>query len=261
MTIKLDCHAHSHHSPDAYPSIKDMCIAAEKRGLEILTVTDHCDVDAYSEETLKEQLTNLYYEIQECRNQSKVKLLYGIELNGYFENENLGKEMLHFLDYDVILGSVHNVIGQESFISWQFDRNKTNEIIDEYFELLLKTAMIDEINVMAHLTYPMRYISGIPVKNYMKNIIEIFKVMKQNGKALELNTGGMLHETDKPSPDFDLLKKYRECGGELVTYGSDSHDTQFIATKMEYAFELIKAAGFKYITYFEKQKANLISID
>ena len=54
---------------------------------------------------------------------------------------------------------------------------------------------------------------------------------------------------------MDILKKYREMGGEIITIGSDAHETGYLADGFDRAAEVLKECGFKYYTTFEKRVA------
>ena len=44
MKMRVDSHVHSHNSHDCKCQIDDMARAAAQKGLDGITVTDHCDV-------------------------------------------------------------------------------------------------------------------------------------------------------------------------------------------------------------------------
>ena len=54
-------------------------------------------------------------------------------------------------------------------------------------------------------------------------------------------------------PCTDILKRYRELGGEIVTVGSDSHDAGDMAAHFDRAAGVLKACGFEYYCVFEKR--------
>ena len=60
-------------------------------------------------------------------------------------------------------------------------------------------------------------------------------------------------------PTYDLMKLYRKLGGELVTIGSDSHDTKHLGTGVDLAEEMLKELGFPGVTVFIKRKEKVIS--
>ena len=63
--------------------------------------------------------------------------------------------------------------------------------------------------------------------------------------ALELNTSGWHYGLGQPHPHGDILKRYYEKGGRLITIGSDAHSTDRVAKYFDKAEELLKSVGFK----------------
>lgn len=55
-------------------------------------------------------------------------------------------------------------------------------------------------------------------------------------------------------PSKDILELYKECGGEIVTIGSDAHVPHHVGYNFTEIIELIKSTGFKYITTFDQMK-------
>lgn len=58
--------------------------------------------------------------------------------------------------------------------------------------------------------------------DYMDIIDEILKTLIHRGKALECNTAGFKYGLGHPHPQEEILLRYRELGGELLTVGSDA---------------------------------------
>ena len=75
------------------------------------------------------------------------------------------------------------------------------------------------------------------------------------GKALEINTKSYQdHQGRLVTLDTDILRRYRELGGEIISLGSDSH----APSKVGYGFgsfaELLKSFGFRWTAHYEKRK-------
>ena len=59
---------------------------------------------------------------------------------------------------------------------------------------------------------------------------------------------------------MDVLKRYRELGGEVITVGSDAHDPSHIADYFDRAYDVLKECGFKYYTIFEKRVPEYVKL-
>ena len=72
-------------------------------------------------------------------------------------------------------------------------------------------------------------------------------------KGIELNTGSLSRGTKDVSPCTDVLKRYRELGGDVITVGSDAHNAAEVAAHFSRAEEVLKECGFKYYCIFENR--------
>ena len=80
------------------------------------------------------------------------------------------------------------------------------------------------------------------------------------GIALEFNTAGLKYGMKQANPHLDILKRYRELGGELLTIGADGHKPEHIAWDFKKAEEILKEAGFEYYTVYRRRKPEMIKI-
>ena len=74
----------------------------------------------------------------------------------------------------------------------------------------------------------------------------IFTEVAKTDHAMEVNTHHGLDLDSWPT----ILRWFKECGGELVTVGSDAHRPKDVARGIPQALELLKAAGFDHVTTF-----------
>ena len=136
--------------------------------------------------------------------------------------------------------------------------SQAKELLKAYFMEILELLEWGNFDVLAHLTYPLRYFyakSGIRIslEDYKKELDEILKLCAEKEKALELNSAGLRQPIGEFSPPASLLKRFKELGGKFVTYGSDAHRVQDLAANIEEAYATIEAAGFDRITFFQQR--------
>ena len=74
------------------------------------------------------------------------------------------------------------------------------------------------------------------------------------------NTGGFKYGLGHPNPHEDILKRYLELGGEIITVGSDAHDTGYLGYEFSKVCELLKNMGFQYYTIFKERKAEFLKL-
>ena len=56
------------------------------------------------------------------------------------------------------------------------------------------------------------------------------------------------------------LHQDKELGGEILTVGSDAHVPETIGAGVNAAYDLIRAAGFRYITVYEGRKPRFVKL-
>ena len=89
----------------------------------------------------------------------------------------------------------------------------------EYFESILENiAAFDKMDVYGHIDYVVRY--G-PNQNrqysygrYKEILDEILRTLIRKNIGIELNTGGYHYGLGEPNPCVNVIRRYRELGGE-----------------------------------------------
>ena len=135
----------------------------------------------------------------------------------------------------------------------------------EYFESILENIhAFDGFDVYGHIDYVVRY--G-PTKNanyswtqYQDVIDEILKLLIENGKGIEINTGGFKYGLGHPNPTEGIIRRYRELGGEIITIGADAHAPQHIGYDFQKVPDILKEAGFEYFTVFKQRKPEFLKL-
>lgn len=260
----MDSHTHSCHSFDGSAAVEDMLNAAQNAGVEAFAITDHCDLGIYLVEDWAERLAAARRDIDEVMRRSggKTKIYYGVELGQQMHDRELAQKVLAAHQYDVVLGSVHNLRDTEDFY-FLTDRSVDKRLlIERYFAEQLEMAKLGEFDVLAHLTYAYRYLGygdDVPSPREFEPLLrELFTALAQRGKALEVNTSGLYSTNPHPAmPDLWELKLFKECGGEMVTLGSDAHLAENIGKKISDGQQLLKAAGFDYQAFFVGRKPTM----
>ena len=130
-----------------------------------------------------------------------------------------------------------------------FPPDKLAGFLDAYFQKILRMAQFDDYDVLTHLTCPLRYINGRYHRNrdlrpWRDIIDEILRTVIRRGKALELNTSGIHGYYGKWMPDEEILQRYYDFGGRLLTLASDAHTADRVGNAFHEAEELLKSIGF-----------------
>jgi histidinol-phosphatase (PHP family) len=91
------------------------------------------------------------------------------------------------------------------------------------------------------------------------------RTLIHNGRGLELNCADLVPGgRDNPLlltfPSIPILRRYHELGGEIVTVGSDAHETRASGLGIAEGYELLRENGFKYVALFRRHTPEFIKI-
>ena len=117
---------------------------------------------------------------------------------------------------------------------------------------------IKDFDVLGHLDYVVRYgkyqEKEYSYQKFSDEIDELLQAVIETGRGIELNTAGIKYGLPFAHPHPDVLKRYRELGGEIITVGSDAHQPKHVGYEFGQAEEILTACGFKYYTEFKSRK-------
>ena len=148
---------------------------------------------------------------------------------------------------------------------YDFEEKDPDAVCAQYVEWLKDLACSFDFDVMGHITYPSRYIleqtGKLPDIGVLRDCYkDLFELIIPSGHGIELNLSGLARENGPMIPDMDLLKLYRQCGGEIITIGSDAHRKRHVGIVSKIGQEILKEAGFEYVTYYEERKPKFVKL-
>ena len=260
----IDLHTHTKNSPDGNHEALFMAETARDNKIHTVAFTDHCEVDYFYKDNYDKVVENSYKDICDVREKlnGQINILRGVELAQPHYLPELSQKILSTYNYDVVIGSIHNLREQEDFYNWKsFDGIDVQATMNEYFDELIKMLEWGDFEILAHITYPFRYIFNIcgyveDINKYSDKVDELLKLCAEKDKALEINMGGLKYPINKPAPDLDTVKRYKELGGRLVSVGSDSHYAERIGFGIPQAYEIAREAGFDFVAKFNERKVS-----
>ena len=262
-----DSHLHSERSFDGKDSVIMLAERACSLRLYSITITDHCDCNEYYKQDLRGDIENSLIDTAKARAlyNDRLRIYTGIELGQPLQDQKAADEAMSLGEYDFVLGSLHNLKGEEDFYFIKYTPENTDLLIERYFEELLELVRSDCFDSLAHLTYPLRYLAGrsdiaFDIRKYSGMIDEILSELIKNDKALEVNTSGLRQLIGKTLPDEDIIKRFRELGGRYVTVGSDAHRWGDVGAGVEEGLELIRKCGFTHFAVYEKRQPIMLPI-
>ena len=267
--IKADIHTHTTYSTDCDAPMETMILEAISRGLDTLCFTEHMDKDYPIDPKRDPSLPVEFLLDTEAYRQGflkmkekysdKIRLLWGVELGLQPWLSDWEQDYVKSHPFDLVIGSMHNPKNVDPYYPAFFEGRSEQEAYTEYFtETIECLKSFSDFDVIGHMDYVVRY--G-PNKNkeysyarYAEYIDPILTKIIECGIALEVNTGGYKKGLGEPNPCRDIILRYKELGGEMVTVASDAHSPESICYEFPRVESLLLDCGFKYHTVFIGRK-------
>ncbi len=263
----MDMHTHSDHSFDGHHSCMLLCESAVEKGIEGLAITDHCEIDS-KDFDFRAFCSNQIVDTRKSKKffEGTLLVIQGIEMGQAIYNKELAESILDKYHYDFVLGSIHNLENMEDFYFLDYDKYDVYELLDRYFDAELELCEWNKFDSLAHLTYPLRYISErtdikVDLNKFSDKIEAILKTLIKNEKALEINTSGLFQEIHDFLPTKEIVKMYKQLGGKYITIGSDSHYCSKLGCGIEDGMKMAKECGFDDITIYQHRNPVLLPIE
>lgn len=264
--FRADYHTHSNFSLDSDAPMENMIISAISKGLNEIAFTDHVDFDKRYPFTDYNQYIPYIIDLKE-KYKDRINVVFGVEIGLENKWSDLINPFSQQFPFDFIIGSSHAVQTKDLYFDQkEFFSDKTKyEAYSIYFNELYKNILnCPNFNVYGHMDFVSRYgmydDNSLQYADYKDIIDQILKKIISDGKGIEINTSGFRYGIDAVYPSMDILRQYKNLGGEILTCGSDSHTVSGVGAYIDYAYELAKAVGFKYITTFKNQKPEFVKI-
>lgn len=259
--ITSDSHLHTVFSEDSETPVRAMVESALQNGLESICFTDHDDYGYEDEEigALKDPdgYMNTVFELRE-EYQDRIDIRLGVEIGVLPQFQDHFQEFTKKYPFDFVIASAHIFDGFDPYLGELYDTMTEEEVFRYGFHYIAKCMrLIPDFDVIGHMDYIVRYAPHVAEQYFcnklMDEIDEVLITAVEMGKGIEVNTSGMKY-LGFCHPHMDILKRYRELGGEIITIGSDAHVPEHVAYEFKAAEEILKDCGFKFYTEFHKRK-------
>lgn len=274
--VLFDNHNHSEFSFDGKrTSVEKSTLAAADAGLGGVAFTDHCDFFVPAMKAEHEQLVPETFDVNAQQaeidrvqamidgkdgGERKFRILKGIEIGMHEDCHGEIRRTLGENSFDQVIASVHYLDGIDPFYGGYYEGKDWKEAYGHYLETIWKEmTWLKDFDIMGHFDYVVRYApysrTSLLYRDFSDILDEMFRYLIQEGKALEINTKSYQEYNGRlVTIDTEVLKRYRELGGEIVSFGSDSHDAHRIGHAiMEHAL-LLKSLGFRWSAHYESRR-------
>lgn len=263
-----DAHMHCNFSGDSSEEPEQMILAAISKHLDGICFTDHIDYDYPGPTPFGFDPVEYFHTLKPLaeKYKSQIDVRIGVELGLQPHLARRYEDFLATGEFDQVIGSSHVVHGFDPYYPEFYIGKTEQEAYLEYFESILENIeAFDNFDVYGHIDYVVRY--G-PTKNAnysyekFKDVIdEILRSLIAKGKGIELNMAGFKYGLGHPNPTEEILKRYRELGGEILTLGSDAHQKEHVAYDYHRVYGILKEAGFSHYTVFHKRKPSFCQLN
>ena len=260
-----DYHLHTWISSDSPASLEQQARSALDAGMNELCVTDHWNLLDQMANPLPRtrDWADSIAQCQEARQlfDGQLEIRLGIEVgNGEIDPKAVSEGLLQAgSDLDFVIGSLHNMSlgsgGIGIFTAAKNCRQMEDGIalLDDYVDTLTTLAATDTFDVMGHVIYPLRYLPAqwqLTLDPYEEQLRNLFQTLIETGRGIEFNTT-QGHTIEDWIP---VLKLYRECGGEIITTGSDAHRVGQTGAGFMDAYKLLKTLGYQWYSTYRNRK-------
>lgn len=269
--IFSDFHMHSCFSSDSEARMEDMVKGAIDKGLNMICFTDHydflypsLDVETWSFTFCVEDYFKMISDLKE-QYRGQIEILTGVELG--LRNEPairektraFYKKMVNEFPFDFVIGSTHVLENTDPYYdAYWIGKTKETGLRDYFTSIKENASFYSCFDVYGHLDYMIRYVRDTEkdynASDYQDILDEALKKLIVSGKGIELNTSGFKYGLNRPHPKMEILKRYKELGGTILSIGSDAHKPEHLAYDFKKAKNLLNELGFSYYTIFKERK-------
>ncbi|MCP4544795.1 MAG: histidinol-phosphatase HisJ family protein [Chloroflexi bacterium] len=269
-----DYHIHTRFSSDSDSEMTAVCESAIARGMREIAFTDHVD---YGSDDILDYLQPVEYlaEIERCRARygDRLTIRAGLEIGEPHVFAQEAAIMLAMGDFDFVIGSAHYATSLTSFsasmgvdgllCAWKpdFFEQPLRQAYEAYFRQVVHLAAEGDFDVLGHLDLVKRDARNFDKpydgpEPYADLIRTALRSIVERGKGIEINTSALYKGKgmDETCPTIEILRWYRELGGEILTFGSDSHTPDKVGAHFDVALEMARSVGFTRLAGFEKRK-------
>lgn len=273
----FDNHTHTTFSPDSSITLKEAVETALERNLAGIAFTDHFDIDPnlkdieFNFNPIEQQaaIDKIAFDYKLGTAGRDLQLLKGIEV-GLMGGEEMKtiKEFTGKYQFDTVIASLHTIDGTDPYRRTYYKGREAYPAYSNALEQMYNLCVdFMDFDILGHYDYVARYSPyseqerDITYKRYGDYIDAILKLLAENGKTFEINTKTYTnHAGYIPKLDLDILKRFKELGGEALSIGSDAHGKDKLGDNFELYSQIIKSCGIKYLVYYKNRKPNYYTI-
>lgn len=280
--IQSDNHVHTNFSSDSEEPLEQMLKQAQSIRLTSICITDHMDYD-FPE--MENGMTYVFDPEEYLEAIAKARLQFpqltirqGVELGLMESALPQASALVAQYPFDFVIGSTHLIERKDPYYESFWEGYEELDGIHRFYESTLNNIKLGfDFDVYGHLDYILRYTPTMRrlgndamakdcylarcTEQFMDILEEILRLLIAQGKGIEINTAGWKYGLGHPHPHEQILMRYRELGGEILSVGSDAHCVEHLGYSFEQVPALLMQCGFRYYTEFEGRKPRMIPLE
>lgn len=257
--LYLDHHVHTIYSPDSEGQIHCYLKDAKKMGLGRVLFTDHQDFGNPNPIFSDAVDYKKYFAVMEEQAKTwRIPIDVGVEIGYEPSHRKEIKDFLGQYPFEFVIASIHYGDGKCFYAGDFFHGLAQEQAYELYFELVLEMVTnFHDYDVAGHLDYIVRYgpyeRKFYEYKRFAGIIDRILIEIIKAGKGLEVNTSGLREGLGTRFPRDEVLVRYLELGGRIVTIGSDCHSNEHFQQDVNSALQHLKRLGFPKVARFKER--------
>ncbi len=254
----VDYHNHTALCGHATGTVEEYIDAAITRGLSEIGFSDHAPLPEELREGItmrddqpEEYLTSI--QSHALKYKTRIAVRTGFEVDFPLHNTF---DQRYFTDprIDYLIGSCHFIDGwafdHPSFIDG-FSKRDIDDIYSQYYEIMKDLIFSEHFHIIGHFDLVKKF-GHRAKKDFSKEISALFNGTRHS-TAVEINTAGLRKPVQEIYPSKDIISLLFSLNVP-VTLGSDSHSPDEVGYEFGSAVEMLKHAGYRKISAFEKRR-------
>jgi histidinol-phosphatase (PHP family) len=183
--------------------------------------------------------------VERCREQfPELRIISGVELGEPHRDPEGAARLLKAGRFESVLGSLHSLLDGAEFSEMPnlFRQRQPGDVVRAYLEeVVVLIEGCDAFSVLGHIDYVLRYwpesAAPFDVHAFEDEFRHALAALARSDRTLEVNTRGKLPP--------EIVRWWREEGGQSVAFGSDAHAATGLARGFIEAQAMVEAVGFR----------------
>lgn len=254
----VDYHTHTALCGHATGTVEEYIEAAIARRLSEIGFSDHAPlpeglregITMYDDQT-EEYLSSILAHALKYKSRIAVRTGFEVDfpLHDTFDRK-------YFTDprIDYLIGSCHFIDG------WAFDhpacidgfsKRDIDDIYSRYYEIMKDLVVSGRFQIIGHFDLVKKF-GHRAKKDFAKEIASLFNGSRRD-LSVEINTAGLRKPVEEIYPSEEIVSLLFSLNVP-VTLGSDSHSPDEVGYAFDAAVAMLKKAGYRKISAFEKRR-------